>query len=180
LPEFSDIEPSQQVDGLIVVDRSVDWVTPMCTQLTYEGMLDEYIGIRNCMPSPVSARMAAESATAHIEVDSALLDPQQVAAPSSTALPSTPITKKRKHHLSGQKDRLLSEIRDLNFAVVGSRLSKVARRLEGDYGGVKNLRSVSQMKEFVGKLGGLQSEQQSLRLREVYPSCRLRSPPDEM
>ncbi len=61
---------------------------------------------------------------------------------------------------------MFAEIRDLNFAVVGSRLSKVARRLEGDYGGVQNLKSVPQLKEFVGKLGGLQSEQQNLRLRE--------------
>jgi hypothetical protein len=107
------------------------------------------------------------TASAHIEVDPGLLDPQQASTPSSTALPSTPIAKKRKHHLSAQKDRLLGEIRDLNFAIVGSRLSKLARRLEGDYGGVKNLKSVSQMKDFVGKLGGLQSEQQNLRLREL-------------
>jgi len=50
--------------------------------------------------------------------------------------------------------------------VVGTRLSRFARRLEGDYGGVKNLKSVSEMKMFVGKLGGLQTEQQSLRLRQ--------------
>ena len=52
--------------------------------------------------------------------------------------------------------------------MIGSRLSKLARRLEGDYGGAKNLKSVSEMKSFVGKLGGLQSEQQSLRLREPF------------
>ncbi|WRT69548.1 uncharacterized protein IL334_006535 [Kwoniella shivajii] len=145
---YGDIGTSSQVDGLIIIDRSIDWVTPMCTQLTYEGMLDEFVGIRN----------------AHIEVDATLLDSNTAPAPSPSALPSTPITKKRKHHLTSQKDTLYSELRDLNFAVVGSRLSKVARRLEGDYGGVKNLKSVSQMKEFVGKLGGLQNEQQSLRL----------------
>ena len=39
---------SDKVDSLIIVDRSVDWVTPMCTQLTYEGMLDEFVGIKNC------------------------------------------------------------------------------------------------------------------------------------
>jgi hypothetical protein len=53
---------------------------------------------------------------------------------------------------------------------VGTRLSKLARRLEGDYGGAKNLKSVSQMKDFVGRLGGLQSEQQALRLRE-WTTC---------
>lgn len=33
---------------MIVLDRSVDWVTPMCTQLTYEGLIDEIMGIKNC------------------------------------------------------------------------------------------------------------------------------------
>lgn len=97
---------------------------------------------------------------ANVEIDPALLDPSQ--APSAS-MPTAP--KKRKHHLTATKDTLLGEIRDLNFAVVGTRLSRLARRLEGDYGGAKNLKSVSQMKEFVGKLGGLQSEQQNLRLR---------------
>lgn len=103
--------------------------------------------------------------TANIEVDGALLDSGKDQPPPDQP-PQPP--KKRKHQLSGQKDRLLADIRDLNFAVVGSRLSKLARRLEGDFGGVKNLKSVSQMKDFVGKLGGLQSEQQSLRLRESH------------
>jgi len=97
---------------------------------------------------------------ANVEIDPALLDPSQ--APSAS-MPTA--RKKRKHHLTATKDTLLGEIRDLNFAVVGTRLSRLARRLEGDYGGAKNLKSVSQMKEFVGKLGGLQSEQQNLRLR---------------
>jgi len=33
------------IDTLIVLDRSVDMVTPMCTQLTYEGLLDEILGL---------------------------------------------------------------------------------------------------------------------------------------
>ncbi|KAL7424845.1 Vacuolar protein-sorting-associated protein 33 [Cryptotrichosporon argae] len=148
-PAFSKLEMADGIDGMIVLDRSVDWVTPMCTQLTYEGMLDEFVGIKN----------------GHIEVDSALLDPPQVAgsSASTSALPAANASKKKKHHLSS-KDRLYADIRDLNFAVVGSRLSKLARRLEGDFGGVKNLKSVSQMKDFVGRIGGLQSEQQALRL----------------
>jgi hypothetical protein len=90
-------------------------------------------------------------------------------APSPAGAPgltSTPLTKKKKHPLSARSDRLFSQLRDLNFAAVGSKLSKVAKRLEGDYGGVKDLKSVSQMKEFVGKLGGLQNEHQGLRLRK--------------
>lgn len=49
LTQYADLDVSNQVDSLIIIDRSVDWVTPMCTQLTYEGMLDEFVGISNCM-----------------------------------------------------------------------------------------------------------------------------------
>lgn len=45
--QYVDLQISDKVDSLIIVDRSVDWVTPMCTQLTYEGMLDEFVGIKN-------------------------------------------------------------------------------------------------------------------------------------
>ena len=34
-------------DALIVVDRSTDLITPMCMELTYNGLIDEYIGIKN-------------------------------------------------------------------------------------------------------------------------------------
>lgn len=44
---YGDLELSNQVDSLIIIDRSVDWVTPMCTQLTFEGLLDEYVGVKN-------------------------------------------------------------------------------------------------------------------------------------
>lgn len=39
---------SQHIDSLIIIDRSVDLVTPLCTQLTYEGLIDEIFHIKNC------------------------------------------------------------------------------------------------------------------------------------
>ena len=35
------------LDEIILIDRAVDMITPMCTQLTYEGLVDEILGIRN-------------------------------------------------------------------------------------------------------------------------------------
>lgn len=35
------------IDTMIVLDRQLDMVTPMCTQLTYEGLLDEVFGIKH-------------------------------------------------------------------------------------------------------------------------------------
>lgn len=36
-----------QIDSLVLVDRSVDPLTPLCTQLTYEGLVDETLHIKN-------------------------------------------------------------------------------------------------------------------------------------
>lgn len=38
---------SSQIDTLVLVDRTVDPLTPFCTQLTYEGLIDETFHIKN-------------------------------------------------------------------------------------------------------------------------------------
>jgi hypothetical protein len=45
---------SAEIDAMIVLDRSVDWLTPMCIQWTYEGLVDEVLGIKNCSSTPSS------------------------------------------------------------------------------------------------------------------------------
>jgi hypothetical protein len=40
--------PHSDFDSMIIIDRSVDLLTPMCTQLTYEGLIDEIYGIKSC------------------------------------------------------------------------------------------------------------------------------------
>ncbi|KAF7307459.1 hypothetical protein MIND_00540300 [Mycena indigotica] len=141
---------SDKIDSLIIIDRRVDMVTPLLTQLTYEGLVDELIGIKN----------------SHVELPISLLTPPQPgAAPTTTTGTSLKkVEAKKKHHLTTATDPLLSELRDLNFSSVGKRLNKVARRLEEDYKGRHQAKTVAQLKDFVGKLGGLQSEHQALRL----------------
>ncbi|CAN6438668.1 unnamed protein product [Victoria cruziana] len=36
-----------EINTVVILDREVDMVTPMCTQLTYEGLLDELLHINN-------------------------------------------------------------------------------------------------------------------------------------
>lgn len=131
----------------------------MCTQLTYEGLLSEHVGIKN----------------SQIEVDAALLSTETRSTSNTSATAGlSAMPKKKKQLLSSQTDRLFGELRDLNFSAVGERLSKTAKRLEEDYEGRHNLKTVKEMKDFVGKIGGLQSEHQGLRLREL-PKCRLKA-----
>lgn len=62
------------------------------------------------------------------------------------------------------EDKLFGSLRDNNFAVVGKLLHKVALRLDEDYKGRVNAKTVTEIRSFVNKLGGLQQEHQSLRL----------------
>lgn len=158
--------PSSSIDSLIIIDRSVDYATPLCTQLTYEGLVDEVVGIHN----------------AHIQVDPVLLtgtnqQPQQSGtglqastsgstsgSGSGTPLQLTSAPKKRKHRLDSSSDAIYAEIRDLNFAVVGEKLHRAAKRLNEGYEGRHAAKTVQQIRAFVGRLGGLQSEHASLRL----------------
>jgi hypothetical protein len=38
-----------EIDTLILLDRQVDMITPMCSQLTYEGLLDEVSHLRSSL-----------------------------------------------------------------------------------------------------------------------------------
>ena len=122
-------------------------ITPLLTQLTYEGLVDELIGIKNCKrpsrslrPDPLLIRFLA-----YVELPQSVLAPptgpgaQPIAGPSAS--PPTPgpaaglmnRDRKKKHNLSASIDPLFDELRDLNFSAVGKKLNKVAHRLDEDY-----------------------------------------------
>ncbi|KAF9110866.1 hypothetical protein BGX27_005759 [Mortierella sp. AM989] len=143
---------SQTIDSLIIIDRSVDMVTPLCTQLTYEGLIDEIFHIKNSF----------------VEVDASLTSAAPVptgagTSGSTSSASGTVLGKKKKVPLNGG-DRLFGELRDLNFAVVGGLLNKVAKRINADYEQRHNAKTVPQIREFINKMGGLAAEHQSLRL----------------
>ncbi|KAI7959595.1 hypothetical protein MJO28_003386, partial [Puccinia striiformis f. sp. tritici] len=144
------------IDSIVILDRQLDMVTPMCTQLTYEGLLDEIFGIKH----------------AHIEVAPDLLAPSTPIAgntahsiPSSSTSQTFPhVAKRKKHVLSSSSDPIFSELRDQNFSIVGNSLNRIAKRINMDYERRNEARTVQQIREFVGRLPELQNEHQALRL----------------
>lgn len=106
--------------------------------------------------------------TAKIELDAALVGPpqQQGSAQSSSSSAAAPASsqKQKRPVVLSSDDKLFENLRDTNFAIVGNLLNKVARRLNDDYEGRHQAKTVSEIREFVSKLGGLQQEHQSLRL----------------
>ncbi|CAK7266586.1 Vacuolar protein-sorting-associated protein 33 [Sporothrix epigloea] len=162
----TDLVPSMTIESVIIIDREVDPVTPLLTQLTYEGLIDELFGIQN----------------SQIDVDSTIVG--TAAAASSTGGASTASAptagasgaRKRKIQLDSS-DELYEELRDANFAIVGSLLNKVARRLQSDYEGRHSTKTTAELREFVNKLPGYQAKQASLKVHaglveEIYKYTR--------
>ncbi len=145
---------STTMDSLIIIDRAVDLASPLCSQLTYEGLLDEMIGI--------------EAAHIQVPADDAAA---AAAAASSTGPSSSTATaqqaqnaKRKKHHLDIESDRIHAALRDENFAVVGSRLHEMAKRLNAEYESRHAARTVPQMRAFVGRLQSLETDRANLAL----------------
>jgi vacuolar protein sorting-associated protein 33A len=145
------LTPSSTIESLIVIDREVDSATPLLTQLTYEGLIDEVVGIQHNQA----------------DVDSTGVGAAPQPAPGSSkavgAAPAPAQAKKRKILLDSS-DKLYHQLRDTNFAIVGSLLNKVARRLQTDYESRHGSKTTAELREFVNKLPGYQAEQQSLKI----------------
>ncbi|GJN12098.1 hypothetical protein PR202_ga30345 [Eleusine coracana subsp. coracana] len=127
-----------EINTVILLDREVDMVTPMCSQLTYEGLLDEVLfGYLEML----------QINNGSVEVDASIMGTQQDGKKVKVPLNSS--------------DKLYKEIRDLNFEVVVQVLRQKATSIQQDYAEVKstNVRiqtqSVSELKDFVRRLHSL-------------------------
>lgn len=144
-PSFLGLTPSTNIDSLIIIDREVDFPTALLTQLTYEGLIDEVFNI--------SANQT--------EVDSSVVGG---AAPQPGQTGSASTSMKRKVMID-PKDSLYSDLSDANFAIVGSLLNQVARRLQSST--ERNslaAKTTAELRDFVSRLPGYQAEQASLKL----------------
>ncbi|KAI3323531.1 Sec1-like protein [Xylariaceae sp. AK1471] len=143
------LTPSNSIESVVIIDREVDFVTPLLTQLTYEGLIDEVWGIQNNQT----------------DVDSTIVGapPQPASQGASTTPNASPASRKRKIQLDSS-DKLYDGLRDTNFAIVGTLLNKVARRLQSDYDSRHGSKTTAELKDFVKKLPGYQAEHQSLKI----------------
>lgn len=136
-PASSSIVPSQ-IDQLILLDRSVDLLTPLATQLTYEGLIDEIFGIHN-----TTVKLPAE----HF---------------SSSNETSTNFSPEVKAIILNSGEELFAEIRDKNFSAVGPALSKKAKLISSQFQERHGDKTVQEMKQFVSRLPYMMANKQSL------------------
>src|ERR1700710_1622102 len=58
------LAPSSSLESLIIIDRESDFATPLLTQLTYEGLVDEVFGIENSFLTIDSSLLGGSQGTA--------------------------------------------------------------------------------------------------------------------
>jgi len=112
-----------QLDTIIILDRKVDMITPFLTQLTYEGLIDEFFTIKNSTVRLPGERFAQDQP----EASGATSD-------SMNTVKQLPLN---------SKDELYTELRDKNFNAVGPTLSRKAKAVSNAFGELKEAKDAS-------------------------------------
>ncbi|XP_076749374.1 vacuolar protein sorting-associated protein 33A isoform X1 [Xylocopa sonorina] len=130
---------SSTIEHLLLLDRSVDLLSPLVTQLTYEGLIDEIFGIKyNTVQLPAKKfHDSQESPTAM-----SLNEKEQIILNSG--------------------EELFAEIRDKNFNGVGLVLSRKAKLISSLFDERHGDKSVQEIKQFVARLPHMLATKQSL------------------
>jgi hypothetical protein len=135
---FGVLDP--EIDTLVLIDRNVDLITPMCTPLTYEGLLDEILGINH----------------GFIAVDADLIADEDEKSSAE---------KKQVTIALNSNDKLYAEVRDYHVERLGMCLQQQARDIRERYDEFRKNRdaSISEIREFVKRIPGLKQNYQSLQ-----------------
>lgn len=135
------------IDRLLIIDRSVDLISPLATQLTYEGLIDEIFGINNT--------------TANFPPDKFL---------SNEERNTDSLSEDKKSFILNSGDRLFSELRDKNFNAVGPFLSKQAKLMNAQFEG-HHEKSVEEMKLLVKNLKTMMANKSLLATHTAIAEC---------
>lgn len=163
-----------EIDCMVIIDRSVDLVTPLVTPLTTEALFHELLapGVQDITPpggtpigSAVSACEKAGIDFAMANVDMSVLAPQnEEEEGKSSAAKYAPGTKGVLHLNSN--DKIYTEVRDLNVQAAGPQLTSKAKELQSFREQIKKSKNmeVSDIHAFVKAIPTLQQDSKSLRI----------------
>eukprot|EP01095_Lingulamoeba_sp_RSL-Kostka_P003505 TRINITY_DN1447_c1_g1_i1.p1 TRINITY_DN1447_c1_g1~~TRINITY_DN1447_c1_g1_i1.p1 ORF type:complete len:624 (+),score=182.50 TRINITY_DN1447_c1_g1_i1:123-1994(+) len=137
-----DTEIAPEIDTLILIDRTVDLITPMCTQLTYEGLIDEVIGVTDQT----------------IELDGKIIE--QLTNNNNNNNQAQSLAKK-KYKLSGEC-ALFSEVRDIHFSQLGPSLNAKAKEIDQYYKKSNEQNTLGEIRDYMKGLTSYKQAEQSL------------------
>ena len=128
---------ASQVDAMMVIDRNIDMVTPMLTPLTYEGLLDEVLGIECGL----------------VRVDANIIEPPEDSSPDERNATLANTTSSTASIALNDADTLYAEVRDQHVEKFGSFLQQQAQALKATHSDFtdKN-RDLSEIHQFVKQI----------------------------
>eukprot|EP00752_Nemacystus_decipiens_P003730 g3436.t1 len=146
------------IDTLILLDRGVDLVTALATPLTYEGLIDDLIGIENG-----SVRLDADLVEAG---DGNEAGAGAAAAPPAAAALGPDGKKKQVPVPLNSDDPLFCTVRDVHVEQLMPFLQDKAKHIRESYNQFRANRdqSITEIHEFVKKIPGLKEDYKSLNL----------------
>ncbi|KAL7745531.1 hypothetical protein ACLKA6_015521 [Drosophila palustris] len=145
------------IDQLILLDRGIDLLTPLATQLTYEGLIDEFYGIRhNQLTLP-----AEHFPSYYANADGAS------GTTSSTALSIGELPERllgdteRKTIVLNSGEQLYAELRNKNFNEVRMLLARKVREIQVQMNVNRQEQTVQEIKIFVDRLPQLMKQKKA-------------------
>ena len=154
------------IDTLLVIDRIVDLVSPLVTPLTYEGLLDEIMGIEAGQVQVTKAILGEEED-----------DDDEPAAARSRA---DGTEGKKRYRALNSSDKLYSFLRDMNIASCAPYLQEKSREVQALYNQrpTDTGQSVQKLRDFVKKIPELKEmcvehdHESTSRRRRAHYCCR--------
>jgi hypothetical protein len=127
-----------EIDGLILIDRKADLVTPFCIQQTYEGMLDEHFGIHSTnldAKKSIIRGEAAEESKSPTKSDTETLS------------------------LRSDQDLIIDELRDLHFVALESKFSQRVIDIDRIIKEKDNPKNVDDLQDYIERLKNMKITQ---------------------
>eukprot|EP01125_Pyxidicula_operculata_P012138 TRINITY_DN3985_c0_g1_i5.p1 TRINITY_DN3985_c0_g1~~TRINITY_DN3985_c0_g1_i5.p1 ORF type:complete len:613 (+),score=91.35 TRINITY_DN3985_c0_g1_i5:3199-5037(+) len=138
-----------EIDYLIMIDRDVDMITPLCTQLTYEGLIDEVFSIIDS-----TVELPSDWVFEPKRDKDGKVNQEEVAA----------MRMKRTQIQLNSADLVFSNTRDSNFAAVGVILNKQAKQINDYYEKRHEAKTTAELKTFLENFGTFQKAHGFLRI----------------
>ncbi|KAI8902260.1 Sec1-like protein [Globomyces pollinis-pini] len=120
------------LDSILLFDRTVDLLTPMRTQLTYEGLIDELYTINSTF----------------VELDASFFSNQN--------------NSKTKRLLLNGTDSVFSDIRDSSFEMIATIFDKITSSIQKDVESLQQMPVQMNLKDFKGIAVKVDAQKQSL------------------
>ncbi len=156
-----------EIDTLVVLDREMDLVSPLLSPLTYEGLIDDLLGVENC-----ATRVSEELFGVNEGPPGGSKDLPDGGAEASSSTPKKEVdlfSEFVKHKgtvkvLLDNSDVIFSEIRNLSVQRLGTFLQERAVEIKQRYAAFRENKdaSISEIHDFVKRMPALTKEYKSL------------------